>query len=388
MFDAKLAEKLFFEVLRDRQDKDGIEKIISNFRPRDWSWLLSLAHKSELLPIFYIRFCRLGLKKIEPTFELSLQIEYISNFGRNILREKELSKIITHLKADNIPAIPLKGPVFSLLLYDDIAARCTYYDLDVLVQRDRLKEAEESLKRIGFKFEMSQESEAWYHDTFGEITMAKECEPLGKLNLDLHWYLAPDMQEASYVDEFWLNAKETHIGESLYLLPSKEDICIYLAVRAIPCGNRIHIKSLYDFHAFFMKNKDSLALDKFKHFETLIRLPLALELSKKFFDTVIPSEFNDGIRLKFSKKIAINLFTNEDNITQTFVPTLYSGHYYFFRIFVCNFFSAKNIFDWLIKVRKTILIPMSQLTVYYQETNIQKLYCLYIRRLLRLFWDR
>ncbi|MFA5101313.1 MAG: nucleotidyltransferase family protein, partial [Candidatus Omnitrophota bacterium] len=203
----KKAARFFFEVLRENQDLPGLKALVRRMRPRDWSSLSVLADTSELSPIFYLRLSALDLEAIDPALRSSLKEAYILNLGRTILREKELSKIVTALNAAGIPAMPLKGPVFSVLLFDDIASRFTFYDLDVLVEHARLKEAEKTLKTIGFAIEMSSEEESFRRRNYFELTWVTQRESLGRLSLDLHWRLSNDVPDENIANEVWSGAK-------------------------------------------------------------------------------------------------------------------------------------------------------------------------------------
>lgn len=388
----KKAARFFFEVLRENQDLPGLKALVRRMRPRDWSSLSVLADTSELSPIFYLRLSALDLEEIDPALRSSLKEAYILNLGRTILREKELSKIVTALNAAGIPAMPLKGPVFSVLLFDDIASRFTYYDLDVLVQQTRLKEAEETLKTIGFAIEMSSEVESFCRSNYSELTWVTQSESLGRLSLDLHWRLSNDVLEENIVNEVWSGAKSITIEQTGYLVPSPEDLFVYLIFKSVPGNYKIHIKSLYDLHRCFTKFRGSFDMaklrDKISRSGAAARLGVAREFAGKLFDTPLVPELAGLCRLPYTKKTAIRCFANTQNCAESFMRRDDLRRFYFFRIVVCNYIFSNNAGDFMRRVFRKLFIPIEEFAIYHPEATGDELRRLYTRRFSKMFWNR
>ena len=123
-----------------------LEEIITT--KLDWQVIYRSAAQNGLLP-----FLHNTLKKypdiIPDTIITALKKYSFNNCARNLLQTAALVKIVTQFQTENIFAIPFKGPLLSILLYDDIGLR-SFGDLDILISCDDILRAHEVLLTLNY----------------------------------------------------------------------------------------------------------------------------------------------------------------------------------------------------------------------------------------------
>src|SRR5687767_3457728 len=121
-------------------------------RPPDglrWEHVLELAWWHRLGPLLY-RY--LGVAGPAPPDVLGrLRQVYIANASRNLYLGAALERILDALDRVGIRAMPLKGAALVDTVYPDPALR-QMADLDVLVPRSRLDEANSVLAALGYRY--------------------------------------------------------------------------------------------------------------------------------------------------------------------------------------------------------------------------------------------
>ncbi|REK04382.1 MAG: hypothetical protein DWQ36_18295 [Acidobacteria bacterium] len=98
---------------------------------------------------------------------------------------KELLRVLSTLEAEDVRAVPFKGPSLSQRLHGEIALR-PYSDVDVIVRRDQVDVALRALATIGYlqKPEGSPRRERHLRQSSYKATLARS--PAGPF-VDLHW---------------------------------------------------------------------------------------------------------------------------------------------------------------------------------------------------------
>ena len=143
----------------------------------------------------------------------------------------ELVRILRHLGARGVDAIPYKGPVLAQLLYRDIAAR-QFSDLDVLVAPKDVIRARTALAELGYLpvQKLTPRQERAYIESGYEYAFDGTA---GKNLLELQWRILPrfytvDLEVAALFDR----AREIHLGGESFRMLGAEDLLIVLCVHA------------------------------------------------------------------------------------------------------------------------------------------------------------
>ncbi|HTD35400.1 MAG TPA: nucleotidyltransferase family protein [Candidatus Elarobacter sp.] len=117
--------------------------------PLDWARLHAFADRHRIGQRVY-RHLLVRARSLVPPAELDRAAEsFFSRAHRNAILASELLRIHRALDVRGIACIPFKGPLMSLALYGSIAYR-EYADLDVMIRRPDLAEADGALNAIGF----------------------------------------------------------------------------------------------------------------------------------------------------------------------------------------------------------------------------------------------
>lgn len=192
------------------------------------------------------------MENIPHDFLAKLKSLYLVNLKINLKLEKELLNIIHYFKENDITIIPLKGPVLARFLYGDLSLRGRSGDLDLLIKKEQLKEAEEALGKIGFNPNRESADIFWrsfnlkYYREIGFIRSTNRL--LVELHLDLRGLF-------SYppLEDFWSGLREFDLDGERILMPSNEDLLTYLCLVAMPLTEFIELRYLYDIHTLISK---------------------------------------------------------------------------------------------------------------------------------------
>src|SRR5438105_13117998 len=113
-----------------------VERLISE--PLNWRRIDELAARHRIRPLLY-RHLKAQPKRppIPPAIWKQIEKHAYFTVGRNLAQTYELTRILKLLRAENIQAIPFKGPVMGSRIYGNVGLR-EFFDLDLLVHREDL----------------------------------------------------------------------------------------------------------------------------------------------------------------------------------------------------------------------------------------------------------
>ncbi len=194
----------------------------------DWNLLLASAEADGLGPALGFA-CEANPPEPMPlAVRQRLHRDLAEGTARHLILSGELGRLLEGFEGEQIPVIPLKGPVLAETLYPYPALR-PYSDLDLLVRRDSVPRVDDLLHGLGyrrvadahsFRFDLAYDRATLYEGPSG-------------VHVDLHWAL---LSEPRYSwDEgagltVWERAVRIQVAgeEALGLCP--EDLLLYLAV--------------------------------------------------------------------------------------------------------------------------------------------------------------
>ncbi len=184
------ASELLLSCARKTIGAGGSERIrVLLQQPLDWTQVLSLALEHRVAPLLYWHVraaCPELLPKQAAEF---LQAYFQRNEQRNNFLTGELCRLIDLLRANGIPAIPFRGPVFAAALYGHLGLRY-FDDLDLMVHRQDVLKALDCLASEGFQphFAYSRAQAAAFARAGNEFQLLRGRD---RVNLGLHWRIAP-----------------------------------------------------------------------------------------------------------------------------------------------------------------------------------------------------
>ena len=158
-----------------------------------------------------------------------LKNQYCRTLAHNLLLKGELVTLVKLFQAEEIPAIPFKGPLLADALYRNLALR-QFWDLDILVHQHDALRAKELLVARGYHpaKDLSREKE--------RNLLESDCEyPLvgggGKAIVEIHWQILPPHRAFGYKSEYlWDRAVPAPLEDATTLTLRPEDLLLILCI--------------------------------------------------------------------------------------------------------------------------------------------------------------
>lgn len=187
----------------------------------DWDSLVPLAVFHRVAPLLD-RAWRDGCPQTMPTSVRADLAAYVrSTASRSLLLTGELARLLRQLETQGIEALPYKGPVLSVMLYDDLALR-DYKDLDLLVRRQDFAAARNLILSLGYQPKAQQHK---FHEAFTLTRGDSEIE------VELHWNIvAEDFPLHLDIEGIWERCAAFSLGGAPTATLSPEDLLLFLCV--------------------------------------------------------------------------------------------------------------------------------------------------------------
>ena len=130
-------------------EKASLIKELSQ-QPLDWTYILNKVNQHHILPLFYLNINALCSENVPKESLQRLRFDYLSHAQYNLLLTRELIQLLRLFEAQNIQALPLKGPVLAATIYKNLSHR-QFADLDILVRERDFHKARAILKNRGYE---------------------------------------------------------------------------------------------------------------------------------------------------------------------------------------------------------------------------------------------
>jgi len=377
-------ENVFLSFLKENSSPQSIAQESQHFKPEDWQRLFKLAKATELASVFCFRLSSLYLNNLPGTLALRFKNIYLRNLKRNLIFERELIKILSYLREECIPVIPLKGPFLARRLYEDVGLRQCPCDLDLLVQPERFQEAREKLQNLGY---FCNQYNAEHTKKFiSQIMLSKSMTGGGNVIIDLHHGFRDRFTDMN-VEQIWSNAKIISLDGYQAQAPSFEDLLLYLTLESmrshIYIQNFLNLKYIYDIHNLIAKFNRDINWRTLEYAAGRLNLNaalyFALKISKELFDTNTPKNFLDQIKPPLIKESILKLWINKNNILRKNRKIALS---YAWRYVAVSYLYSKNAFASIRMMHRKIFLPMADVMGLYGQPLAKVSYGLYMRRLL------
>ncbi|MBD7970813.1 nucleotidyltransferase domain-containing protein [Paenibacillus gallinarum] len=195
----------------------------------DWDKFLEIIDFHRIYPVMYMELSKLDLDLIPPFVMGKLKTKYRNNVMKMLQLCSEMEKVNKEFTDRGIRSIHLKGPVLAKKLYGDISLR-TSKDLDILVQLEDVRKAEETLISLGYVtderllnvWKWKSHHISYYH-------------PLNRTEIELHWRINPESSSASF-NEVWERRSEIVFSSNPLYLLGNEDLLVYLVTHGARHG--------------------------------------------------------------------------------------------------------------------------------------------------------
>ena len=203
----------------------------------DWETLVDLARRHGVAPLLYWKLEKdgghgdreqVGSRRdpVPAGVKEELQKDFYAAAVRGMVAQRQLAQVLGALAAGGIPALVVKGAA-AARFYPDPALRA-YGDLDVLVPRPQVDQAEGALRKLGYA---PSRPKAWKMQRGYDLPLFGDG---GRLLVEIHWRLDyPKGVGQLPADEMWGRAVPWSVeGQSALRLDAR-DAALHLCTHAV-----------------------------------------------------------------------------------------------------------------------------------------------------------
>ncbi len=136
---------------RTRMDSTTAERLRELLREEtDWAYLLATAFRHGLLPLLYWQLHATCPERVPPAWMDDLRGYFQRLARRNMFSASALCEVLKKFGADEVAAVPIKGPALAASVYGNLALR-EFQDLDFLLAEEEVPKARQSLASLGYR---------------------------------------------------------------------------------------------------------------------------------------------------------------------------------------------------------------------------------------------
>jgi hypothetical protein len=202
------------------------EQIASEVR---WERVVPLAEHHGVIPQVYERLSQASF--VPEAALMALRQSYEDNTRRALWLTRELMRILDHLGAQGILAVPYKGPVLAAMLYGEVTAR-QFSDVDVLVRAENVLRTKATLGDLGYKSSLHLTA----RQTRAYLESGYECTfdgPQGRNLLEVQWQILPRFYAVDFdIERMLERGISVPVGGVMVQTLSPEDMMLVLSVHA------------------------------------------------------------------------------------------------------------------------------------------------------------
>jgi hypothetical protein len=205
---------------------DQVKYLIS--LPLNWNKILDSAFAQGIAPLLYN--CLKGIREkrhIPQEVMDKLKKAYHENIARNMYLYSELLRIIKAFGDKGVKVIVLKGAALAKIVYKDIGLR-SMIDIDLLVKKEDLPYAKETMSDLGYVPKMRLLSEEWF--TKNHFHLPRYIHREKSLFVEIHWHITRKSFNTIDIKKWFERARCIKFDGCQVLIPSPEDMIIHLCL--------------------------------------------------------------------------------------------------------------------------------------------------------------
>jgi Uncharacterised nucleotidyltransferase len=275
----------------------------------NWGALIQMAEVHGVLPWLYKSLSVHCIEKVPQDVLNQLRSRFHLNTIHNQCLVKELLRILDLLEANQVPAIPFKGPTLAVLAHNDLALR-QFSDLDILVHEQDFLKARDLLLSDGYQkgtdlqglADIETQDLARMAD-WGECSLRHSN---GLVSIDLHGRLVAGdfpLLSANF-DLFWESLSDVSLLRTEVQTFCPENLLLYLCIH----GAKDLWKKLSwigDIAALIHTHPDlnwNQLIKRAQSLESSQMLWLGLSLARDILEAPLPDFVDQHIQTNFKRK--------------------------------------------------------------------------------------
>jgi hypothetical protein len=360
-------------------DNQTLSLIISNrltevnwdsFSDADWDLLVAKAHAAGVAPLLYWTFSKAGrLSSLPQAARNFLRVSYAGTWMHNQKIFDELEILARLFSQADIPVVVLKGACFALTIYPDIGLR-PMGDLDLLVPKDKLAEAVEIAKSLGYADTLPEASPG-LNDLLSHHACLQKSGPQS-LTLEIHDSLVSDKSfvYSVPVDWFWEQTEllagdsQTRFENLRMLTPAAQ--VLYAASHAMlqHGGKNAPLRWFYDLDrlicVYAARMDWDLLLAQARTFEWGSALDAALSQTVTYFNTPIPEQVRASLSEQSDRHqalVALMKIQPATHILEERQKLLSLNWYGCFRLILALILPAPAYMRWRYQLKSSWMLP-------------------------------
>lgn len=169
-----------------------------------WPQLLAMSNRHGMHPFLYRHLADVCPEQLSREAHAELWSRHERLLRRNQAQAEELQRLLRALQEAGIDAIPYKGPVLAMQLHGDLSLR-EFGDLDILLPRERVLAAKQSLLALGYEaaYPIGEAAERYMLDAPSHYHFVLSRGDSAYV-VELHWRTDPDFPaEESELPGWW-----------------------------------------------------------------------------------------------------------------------------------------------------------------------------------------
>ncbi|RAS86763.1 nucleotidyltransferase domain-containing protein [Priestia endophytica] len=266
----------------------------------DWHYFLQLVKHHRIYPLVYAKLRELRDQAVPPFVMEMLTREYQKNTFSMLHLSAEMERVSKWFSEQNIKLLFLKGPPIAQDIYGDISLR-TSKDLDVLIQFEDVKKAEDVLIGLGYEredrfFSLLNEWKWLHHHII-------YFHPQKKIQVEIHWRSQPFPIKQPTFHELWERRRKSEVTSSPVYFLGEEDLFIFLIAHGTRHG-WFRLRWLADIDYMIRRKQPFKKVEQLRSRKQFNLIGQALLVSSAFFETPIPEEAKSIIEEKRAKELA------------------------------------------------------------------------------------
>ncbi|MFN8671390.1 MAG: nucleotidyltransferase family protein [Candidatus Sericytochromatia bacterium] len=355
----KELDKILLELLSNNTNK--LDLVLKNLDYDSYLYLLEKSKKQNITQIIYYKLMKNNFlnyfpKEISNTFENYFKKETF----KNLKIKAEILKIVKEFNKNNIPMIILKGSHLNFFIYENIALRHSR-DIDILVPKNKLKEAYLILKNIGYDSKkIINISDFENNDNYHLPELINN-----NIVLEVHEHIYNIEYKINIpINDLWNNLSKNYIDNLEVLIFDEVYLLIHLIVHIVYEDHfAMDLRHYYDIYVLLDKFKNKINFDRFvlisKNYNIEKGVFIVLKVIEKIFEFNFPLDFFS--RLSNNFEFDYNLIDNAIEIMNGYDKTDldYYVKYKDMHNTFNNFFD-KNKTHKIIKIIKRIFITKKE----------------------------
>lgn len=226
---------------RTQIDAADAERIITLLQENiDWSYLLQMAFRHNLVPLLYRSLVAVAPTTIPETVRAELKEQIQVDIQGNLFLTKELLHLLALFNRHGLLALPYKGPVLAASVYHELALR-PFNDLDILVHEQDILPAMDLLVSCGYEIirplRIAHAGKSlqslWVNQLVEKSLWAYQLvlwHPDRQVVVELHWRITPKYIFPNSPEQLWEDLKPVRLGGDTVLSFAPENLLWFLCV--------------------------------------------------------------------------------------------------------------------------------------------------------------